>query len=52
MFAESFCECDFVTSVPVCSDPELPGNHLSELNNLPIAGEAGGCGHDSYAFVN
>lgn len=41
-----------VTSVPVCSDPELLGNHSSELNNLPAAGEAGGCGHDSYASVN
>ena len=40
------------TSVPVCSDPELLDNHLSELNNLPAAGEAGGCGHDSCASVN
>ena len=40
------------TSVPVCSDPELLGNHLSELNNLPAAGEAGGCGHGSYVSVN
>ena len=40
------------TSAPVCSDPELLGNHLSELNNLRAAGEAGGCGHGSYVSAN
>ena len=41
-----------LTSVPVCNDQVLLGNHLLALNNPPVADANGMCGHDSCVSAN
>ena len=41
-----------LTSVPVCNDQVLLGNHLLALNNPPVADADGVCGHDSCVSAN
>lgn len=41
-----------LTSVPVCNDQVLLGNHLLALNNLPVADADGVCDHGSCVSAN
>ena len=41
-----------LTSVPVCNDQVLLGNHLLALNNPPVTDADGVCGHDSCVSAN
>ena len=41
-----------LTSVPVCNDQVLLGNHLLALNNPPVADVDGVCDHGSCVSAN